>query len=128
MTALSRLSSRPASDQLIEHLAEAVQERLAHEHPQPGGGEDFFCLNHTSYMGERMGAVLVRVRERDAQIASALAVLNDMEKLSWVTPVAAAKLRAALTDNAPARPSVRGGHDIGHAADHDYREEQADRD
>ncbi|MFI6910146.1 hypothetical protein ACIBKY_53460 [Nonomuraea sp. NPDC050394] len=68
MSELARLTSISATDALIEHLAETVRQRLAHEHPQPGGGEDLFCLNLTSYMGERMGAVLVRLREAEAAI------------------------------------------------------------
>ncbi|MBN6054550.1 hypothetical protein JYK22_21590, partial [Nonomuraea sp. RK-328] len=65
---LDEIKSKPASDELIEHLATTLHERLGHEHPQPGGGEDLFCLNLTSYMGERMGAVLARLREAEAAI------------------------------------------------------------
>ncbi|MFI6903052.1 hypothetical protein ACIBKY_17450 [Nonomuraea sp. NPDC050394] len=72
MSELARLTSISATDALIEHLAETVRQRLAHEHPQPGGGEDLFCLNLTSYMGERMGAVLVRLREAEARLTSAI--------------------------------------------------------
>ncbi|MFI7448122.1 hypothetical protein ACIBQX_11545 [Nonomuraea sp. NPDC049714] len=69
-THLNEIKSQPATDELIAQLAEMVQERLAHEHPKPGHGEDFYCLNHTAYMGERMGNVLARLREAEAAAAS----------------------------------------------------------
>ncbi|GAA2990354.1 hypothetical protein GCM10017559_07940 [Streptosporangium longisporum] len=86
-TALAVLANPPSSDASIEDLAAAVLDRLAHEHPQPGGGEDLFCLNLTSYMGERMGNVLTRLRDAEAEQArlrhhrSELITLHEREEL-----------------------------------------------
>lgn len=66
-TFLNKIESRPASNELIEDLARTFLDYRSHQHPQPGGGEDFFCLNLTSFMGERMGAVLARLREEMAK-------------------------------------------------------------
>ncbi|MEV4197062.1 hypothetical protein [Micromonospora globbae] len=52
---------RPATDLLIAHLAETLAEMRAHQHPERGG--DLFCLNLTSYLGERMGPVLRRLAD-----------------------------------------------------------------
>ncbi|MEV7011740.1 hypothetical protein [Streptosporangium sp. NPDC051022] len=67
-TALDMLTSRASSDDMIEELATAFLDRLAHEHPKPGEGEDWYCLNLTSFMGERMGGVLVRLREAETEV------------------------------------------------------------
>ena len=86
-TALDTLTNRPASDDLIEDLAVQVRERLDHEHPKPGSGEDWFCLNLVGYMGERMGNVLTRLRDAEAERAqlrnhrSELVKLHDWDEL-----------------------------------------------
>jgi hypothetical protein len=64
-TALDRLDMKPAPDEAIEHLAKTVLDQRAHDH-NATGGEDLYCLNLTSYLGERMGFVLVRLREVEA--------------------------------------------------------------
>ncbi|MFI7628445.1 hypothetical protein [Microbispora rosea] len=64
--ALASLPGAPATPELVQHLAQTVAERYGHEHPT--SGEDLFCLNHTSYMGERMGPVLVRLRDAEAEV------------------------------------------------------------
>lgn len=68
-TALDLIASRPASDRAIEDLAETFLKYRAHQHPQPGGGEDIYCQNLTSYMGERMGMALARLRELQAELS-----------------------------------------------------------
>ncbi|MEV8638955.1 hypothetical protein AB0395_45605 [Streptosporangium sp. NPDC051023] len=66
-TQLAALGNRAATDELIDHLAETVLDREAHEHPKPGQGEDLYCLNLTAWMGERMKSVLVRLREAESE-------------------------------------------------------------
>ncbi|MER6830891.1 hypothetical protein ABT352_33195 [Streptosporangium sp. NPDC000563] len=66
-TALAALTNPPASDDLIEELADTVRSRLDHEHPEPGSGADWFCLNLVGYMGERMGNVLTRLRAAETE-------------------------------------------------------------
>lgn len=56
---------RPATDLMIAHLRETVAEMRAHQHPERGG--DLFCLNLTSYLGERMGGVLRRLADEQAE-------------------------------------------------------------
>jgi hypothetical protein len=60
-TALSKIESRPAREEMIEYLAQAFLDYRSHDHPE--SGEDLYCLNLTSFMGERMGMVLARLRE-----------------------------------------------------------------
>lgn len=59
--------AKPADDKLIASLADAVAEVRAHDH-RPQYGPDDYCLNLTSWMGERMGAVLARVDEQAERI------------------------------------------------------------
>ncbi|MEU6206390.1 hypothetical protein ABZ814_22730 [Micromonospora musae] len=56
---------RPATDLLIANLRETVGQIQAHEHPERGG--DLYCLNLTSYMGDRMGPVLRRLTDEQAE-------------------------------------------------------------
>lgn len=48
-------------DPLIGHMRETVRQVEEHEHPSR---TDLYCLNLTSYMGERMKAVLARYDEK----------------------------------------------------------------
>lgn len=74
---------KPASDDLVSHLARTCLDR--HNHDHPANGEDLFCLNLTSYMGERVGPLLVRLTEvvgerdmsrKDAELARLVLTLN----------------------------------------------------
>jgi hypothetical protein len=56
---------RPATDLLLGDLATCVAQVREHEHPR---GEDLYCLNLTSYMGERMAAVLQRLSDEQAEV------------------------------------------------------------
>ncbi|MFI2632573.1 hypothetical protein ACH5A2_19575 [Streptomyces collinus] len=58
--------AKPATDRLVEQLAESVRDRREHEHPT---WEDLFCLNLVSWAGERMGPVLRRLLDAEARIA-----------------------------------------------------------
>lgn len=59
------LGWRPATDSLLADLADCVRKVREHQHPERG--EDLYCLNLTSYMGERMGAVLKRLDDERAK-------------------------------------------------------------
>lgn len=94
---IDRLTHTAADDKLIEQLADAVLDRQTHIHPQPGSGEDLYCLNLTSWLGERMGPILVRLREAERRLAAA-----DEE---------AAGMRSVLdllSDDEPCSLGVRG--------------------
>lgn len=58
----------PATDLLIARLVETVKEQREHEHQGELRGPDLYCLNLTSFMGERMGAVLRRLSDAQAEI------------------------------------------------------------
>lgn len=57
---------RPATDMLIADLATCVKNVREHRHPERG--EDLYCLNLISYMGERMAAVLKRLADEQAEV------------------------------------------------------------
>lgn len=66
--------TRPATTELLADLARGAADYAGHEHPTPhdGEGEDLYCLNLTSYLGERVAPVLALVadlQDRLAQIA-----------------------------------------------------------
>lgn len=65
-TRLAALPGQAATPEVVEQLAKTVLDRHAHIHPERG--EDLYCLNLTSFMGERMGPVLVRLREVEAEV------------------------------------------------------------
>lgn len=56
---------RPATDMVLLDLLDCVRQVREHRHPNH---EDFFCQNLTAYMGERMGAVLRRVADTEAEV------------------------------------------------------------
>ncbi|MEV8600491.1 hypothetical protein AB0465_11495 [Streptomyces griseoviridis] len=58
-------ATKPAGDRLLESFAEAVRERREHEHPK---WEDLFCMNLSSYMGERIAPVLRRLIDAEAEV------------------------------------------------------------
>jgi hypothetical protein len=58
---------RPATDLVLLSLRQAAAEARDHDHPQ---GEDIFCLNMTSWMGERMAGVLKRLADAEAEVQS----------------------------------------------------------
>lgn len=62
----------PATDSLVKSLAESVQKRRDHEHPKH---EDFFCLNQVSWAGERVGYLIRRLLDAEAEIAELRAKL-----------------------------------------------------
>ncbi|MFD8970493.1 hypothetical protein ACFV0C_36825 [Streptomyces sp. NPDC059568] len=56
--------AKPASDELLVSFGKAIADRRDHEHPKH---EDFFCLNLSSYMGERAAPVLRRLLDAEAE-------------------------------------------------------------
>ncbi|MFB6875715.1 hypothetical protein [Streptomyces sp. NPDC056323] len=57
--------ARPATDELLGSLAESVVDVRTHDHPE---WEDLFCMNLSSYMGERMAPVLRRLLDTEAEL------------------------------------------------------------
>ncbi|MET8866476.1 hypothetical protein ABZW11_26360 [Nonomuraea sp. NPDC004580] len=103
MSRLPRLTGPAANDELIDQLADSVLNRTTHIHPEPGRGADYHCLNLTSYMGECMAPVLVRLREVTASLraaedrtARALALIDEWELGDVIHPSAADHLRRLL--------------------------------
>ncbi|MYR61142.1 hypothetical protein GTY54_34600 [Streptomyces sp. SID625] len=56
--------AKPAAPSLLVSCGQSVKNRLEHDHPT---WEDLYCLNLTSYMGERMGPVLRRLLDAEAR-------------------------------------------------------------
>lgn len=54
-----------ASDELIRQIADAIQDRRTHIHPDRG--LDFYCVNLVAYMGEQMAPVLTRLSATEAE-------------------------------------------------------------
>lgn len=53
---------KPATDGLLASFAEAIANVRDHDHPS---WEDLYCMNLTSYMGERMAPVLRRLLDTE---------------------------------------------------------------
>ncbi len=51
-------------DELVAQCREMAQEVRAHAHPSR---EDFYCLNHLAYMGERMNFILSHIDAIEAE-------------------------------------------------------------
>ncbi|MFF9285448.1 hypothetical protein [Streptomyces griseosporeus] len=83
---------KPASDGLLEQLAESVRDRREHDHPT---WEDLYCLNLVSFMGERMGTVLRRLLDAEARA--------ERYRIAW----GMARTRAVSTGGAADRYAAR---------------------
>lgn len=68
---LAEITWPAATDELIQQFVQNVQDRQKHVHPAKGQGEDFYCMNLACYMGERMGAVLARLRDAEQRAKAA---------------------------------------------------------
>jgi hypothetical protein len=68
--------AKPARTSLLLSFAEAVRNRREHDHPK---WEDFYCLNLSSYMGERSGPVLRRLVDVEAENEQLRARVADLE-------------------------------------------------
>ena len=67
---------QPATDALIGTFAESVANVRNHEHPS---WEDLYCMNLTSYMGERMAPVLKRLLDAETESARLRARVAELE-------------------------------------------------
>jgi hypothetical protein len=74
--------AKPASDGLLVQLGQSVRDRREHEHPK---WEDLYCLNLTSFMGERMGPVLRRLLDAEAEAEKLRGELADRDLLAAQT-------------------------------------------
>jgi hypothetical protein len=61
----------PNAELFFANLAQCVTDVRDHQHPERG--EDLYCLNLTSFMGERMGAVLKHRTDERAALTAAVA-------------------------------------------------------
>jgi len=67
---------QPATDALIGTFAESVASVRNHEHPSR---EDLYCMNLTSYMGERAAPVLKRLLDAETENARLRAQVAELE-------------------------------------------------
>ncbi|MFD9763234.1 hypothetical protein ACFWXI_06780 [[Kitasatospora] papulosa] len=67
---------QPATDALIGTFAESVASVRNHEHPS---WEDLYCMNLTSYMGERMAPVLKRLLNTETENAQLRVRIDEVE-------------------------------------------------
>lgn len=88
--------AKPATAALVASLARAVHDVREHEHPK---WEDLYCLNLTSFMGERMGPVLRRLLDVEARVAELEQQLAAKDR-----PVDEDPITYALTDKAAEVP------------------------
>lgn len=68
---------QPARVPVLLDLGESVRDRRDHDHASQN--EDWYCANLTAYMGERMGAVLRRLLNSEAQAARLAARVAELE-------------------------------------------------
>lgn len=68
--------AKPARSSLLVSFGKSVRNRREHEHPQ---WEDFYCLNLSSYMGERSGPVLRRLIDVEAENERLRARVAELE-------------------------------------------------
>lgn len=65
ITAALHPDQKPASDTLLAQIADNHRQIREHQHPERG--EDLFCLNLTSWIGERAGWLLKRLADVEAE-------------------------------------------------------------
>ncbi|MFC7794575.1 hypothetical protein [Streptomyces cinereoruber] len=70
--------AKPATDALLVQLGESVRDRLAHDHSTQR--EDWYCMNLTSFMGERMGPVLRRLLDAEAEVVRLQTRLAELDR------------------------------------------------
>ncbi|MEU3289946.1 hypothetical protein [Streptomyces longwoodensis] len=67
---------KPASPGLLVSFGQSVRNRREHEHPK---WEDLYCMNLSSYMGERIAPVLRRLLDVEAEAEALRARVAEME-------------------------------------------------
>ena len=84
--------AKPATDGLLVSFAETIRECREHDHGSQR--EDWFCLNLSSYMGERMAPVLRRLLDAEARVAE----LEAAPALPWAAQMSDGDLHGFLDD------------------------------
>ncbi|MFD3535355.1 hypothetical protein [Streptomyces sp. NPDC058664] len=69
--------AKPARDSVLIELAESVRDRLTHDHATQR--EDWYCMNLTAFMGERMGPVLRRLLDAEAELTKLRSRVAELE-------------------------------------------------
>ncbi|MFC8862703.1 hypothetical protein [[Kitasatospora] papulosa] len=110
---------QPATDALIGTLAESVANVRNHEHPS---WEDLYCMNLTSYMGERVAPVLKRLLDAETENARLRARVSELEAEA-VCP--SQMTTSEGTSKCAQRPGHRGDHRNG-AKDHYWNNDFTD--
>ena len=67
----------PATDSLVKSLAESVQKRREHDHPNH---EDFFCFNQVAWAGERTAYLIRRLLDAEAEVVQLRTALAEATK------------------------------------------------
>ncbi|MFJ4678992.1 hypothetical protein [Kitasatospora sp. NPDC088783] len=65
----------PATDSLLQQLAESVRGRREHQHPVH---EDWYCFNQASWAGERIGFVIRRLLDAESEAGRLHRCLADL--------------------------------------------------
>ncbi|MEV7871466.1 hypothetical protein AB0P17_36445 [Streptomyces sp. NPDC088124] len=68
--------AKPATDSLILSFGTSVANRRKHDHPQ---WEDLYCMNLSSYMGERVAPVLRRLLDAEDESIRLRARVTELE-------------------------------------------------
>ncbi|MFF4552780.1 hypothetical protein [Streptomyces sp. NPDC001422] len=68
--------AKPARSSLLLSFGKSVHDRAQHEHPK---WEDLYCMNLSSYMGERIAPVLRRLVDGEAENARLRARVAELE-------------------------------------------------
>lgn len=81
MTGMDLDAIRAQTAQLITNLTNTAEQAKQHEHPAKGG--DLYCLNLTSYMGERMPTVLRLLAAEQAEVDRLRAELDGLKPVAF---------------------------------------------
>ncbi|MER7690527.1 hypothetical protein [Streptomyces sp. NPDC097610] len=71
-------AAKPARDGLVEVLAVSVRDCAQHDHASQR--EDWYCQNLRSFCGERMGPVLRRLLEAEAEVERLTAEVGELHR------------------------------------------------
>jgi hypothetical protein len=69
---------KPATDRLIAEIAEQVRDRREHDHDSAADW-DWYCLNASGWLGDRMSVVLRRLLDAEAEVARLTAENEALE-------------------------------------------------
>ncbi|MFH9610478.1 hypothetical protein [Streptomyces sp. NPDC017448] len=74
---------QPATDALIGSFAKSVADIRNHEHPT---WEDLYCMNLSSWMGERIAPVLKRLLDTETENVRLRTQVAELEAATYVAP------------------------------------------